>query len=1028
MINTRVQQRNPFPGIRPFSPAEDKFFFGRETVISELLEMLHLRRFVAMAGPSGGGKTSLIQSGIIPELITDDKENWVPVYIRPGIRPVESLVRGLKKVFPNKITDSDVQVFLQDTRNLSDLILDKELGNYKYFIVVDQFEELFRPDPTVKKKRKNGTNPDSRRFSELLASTVKDQNPEVYVMISIRLDYLDDCSLLRPLSELIGRNRYLLPEMTRESLSRSILGPIHQAGARAEAGFEEFLLDDAGEASHPLPMLQHALMRTWDQWAQRGDSERPISRDDYQAVGSVNSSLGHHLEEVFAGLDSGQQNVAERLFKTITLKTDQHSGAARQASILTIARIAQCQVEEVIDVVEHFRRPDRGYILPGVSVPLRPETVIELAHESMIDIWDRLRDWVEEEAQSVQMYLKLSDASALYQQGRTELWKPPELQMALKWRESQKPTPAWGVQYNPAFERAMVFLSTSEEEYQWQEERSLILQRRRLIFNRAIAVFMGVVLVAVALIFFLTRDPTGGAADHQDAAQDLAYSSDPVDNEPVRPSVRESGETLSDPSETPVNETPAGEPDLTVEESPAVSPADGNTENRAAGRLSGTSRVSRQDDSRVREPEETFRSSDERGRAEEESPTPEPEATAGVSRRQALDAARLAAQSSTELNRNPELQGLLAYQAYQLYVQNDGNTLEREIYQGLYEAQKKLISPAYNIYPNIRNTVKSLAWLERTGSFLAAMSDGSIKILSGNIADRASQLDLAGTGLPNEALVVSPDERLAAIGTNGGGLLFIELENRGEVVHRSTEEGNILLFLEGLGKTGRFISAGVENRVVMWDFNSRARSLLITTSSRPSALAGSPNGRSAAVGARDGSLIEFNVNDPTVRNEIQNFGNNHVRSLAYGPRGNLLIAGLLDGSLKVMSGSGRRMIATLRGPGSRVTDLAVSPDGRFLAAVSHDGNVYLWSTADWESPPIVFQENNGFVLSVCFSGNSNYFYTGSVDYPRLVGRPSEASEMARGFCSLVTRNLTRAEWEEYFGEDIPYERTCPGLN
>jgi WD40 repeat protein len=174
-------------------------------------------------------------------------------------------------------------------------------------------------------------------------------------------------------------------------------------------------------------------------------------------------------------------------------------------------------------------------------------------------------------------------------------------------------------------------------------------------------------------------------------------------------------------------------------------------------------------------------------------------------------------------------------------------------------------------------------------------------------------------------------------------------------------------------------------------------------------------------------LYELEVNAPDQVRQISDFGSNHVRSLVYSPDGQRIIAGLLDGTLRVLSGSGRRVEAILRGPGSRVTDLAYSPDSRFLAAASNDGNVYLWNTGDWGARPMIFSENNGFVLSVCFNGNSSYFYSGSVDYPRLVGRPSEASQMAGEFCSLLGRNLTAAEWEQYFDGDIPYEETCPGL-
>ncbi len=1030
ITNTGVLERNPFPGIRSFTSAEDKYFFGRESAVNEVLGLLKTNRFCALVGPSGSGKTSLIQSGIIPDLITSKKQDWVPITIRPGMNPIENLARGFQQVFPHQITETDVQTFLTSTMSLADLVAGKGLEGHHFYLVVDQFEELFISWPTVRKKKKSGRHPETTRLVDLLLGAVEAERPAVYVMISIRSDFMDACSLYRSLAEQMNKSKYLLAPMTRDALSRAIAGPVRLAGASVEAGFEEYLLDDLEEVEQPLPMLQHALMRTWDYWSHHRKRDQPITISDYQSVGTLKNALGDHLEEAYQELNQFQKEICERLFKSITYKGEQNQVFRKQSALSTIARIAQCSTEELTDVVEVFRKPGRAFIAPQAPVVLETESEIELSHEALVHLWPRLQEWVDEEAESISMYMKLSEASALYQQGRTELWRPPELQQAIIWRNTQKPSPAWGVQYNPAFERAMVFLTTSEEEHAWEQERKIVLQRRRLIMNRAITVFLGLLVVVLAVVFFTGRNrPAEEAAQdpatetYEDLAQGEQFPSriqenpggELSDNGSVPETLPETapgtvaettgGEALNDPSGEVEEEVNRQRDPVTIVEqrqpepqrTEAVVPPDRET--------SGTSAAER---------ERREREAAERARLD--------------ARRRALTTASLVASQSISIDRDPEVQGLLAYQAYRLHERNGGDPFNAVIYDGLYQATKKLVSPAYNIYPNLRNSIKGIEWLRRSGSILTISSDGSVKIMSGNLANRASQITLANTGLNNECLAVSPDGRLAVVGTNGGGLLFLELENRGTVVHSDTEQGTIVLFLENLGNSGNFVSAGTENRILLWNYQSRESNVLATTPSRPSALAATADGGRVAYGTRDGKLFIVNAGGSGEPAQVTDFGSNHVRSLAFSPNGQVLVAGLLDGSLRVLSGNGRQVQSTLSGPGSRVSDLAFSPDGRFMAAASHDGNVYLWSSSDWGASPLVFSENNGFVLAVCFSANSRYFYSGSVDYPRLVGRPSEASVMVGDFCSLLSRNLTVAEWDQYFGDDFPYEATCPGLN
>lgn len=992
MINTGVLERNPFPGSRPFFSAEDQLFFGRDQAVSELLEMLLQKRFVALVGPTASGKTSLIQSGIIPALLSDMKEEWVPVYIRPGRRPMESLVRGFQRVFSKNISESDVHSFLGSSKSIGDFLIEKGLSNYHYFLVVDQFEELFTW-PLAVKKRKSGKNPETHQFIIHLMRLVEEEKPRIFLMLGIKSDFLDYCSKYPELTEQLNRNKYQVPIMTRDDLSEAILEPFRVAGATVESGFDEYLLNDLEDVEPHLPMLQYALKQTWDHWIGRKNREQPVTLEDYKANGAIRNRLNRDLEDLYQSLEFYQKEICERIFKTIAFKTGRQEVYSRRTALGNISRIARCTVDRVVEVVEIFDKAGHPFLGYQHAAPLSSESRIELSHETLITIWDRLNQWVDEEGESIRMYMKLSKASSLYQQGKGALLEVSELQKAIDWKKQHNPTPTWGIQFDPAFERAIVFLNTSEEEYIWSEKRKIILQRRKQILNRTIIIGSVVIVTAVALVIYISK------------------------NRPV-----ETDQQVQTVLQEPVPERQTQQLPIIESDQGVVDPAPQSEDIQVTEQ-----NIESDDIQPVADQEERVIAvlpiQSEREEAEEQQLNPV--TTRSSDTEIMLSIAKDVAYQSAGISKNTDLQGLLAYQSFLLNRRYGEGAFDPDIYKGLYESLKKLISPAYNIYPNLRNSIRDMEWLNRTGSILTASSDGSIKILSGNIADRAAQINLAGTGFNNECLGVSPDERIAAVGTSGGGMLFIELENRGEVIHQNREKGDIVLFIENLGGSGRFLSAGTSNKILMWDYSSFEPVELLTVQTRPLSIVASKDGSKAIIGSAGGKLYSFNVSDPSSLKEVNRFMSNQVRSMAFSRGERYLAAGMLDGSVKVLSGDGTRIVANLFGPGARVTALEFSPDGRLLVAASNDGNVYMWNAQNWSAAPIVFTENNGFVLSLCFSNNGSYFYSGSVDYPRMVGRPTDQDKMAGDFCSLLSRNLTMEEWNQYFGENIPYEESCP---
>src|SRR5690606_35916737 len=161
-----------------------------------------------------------------------------------------------------------------------------------------------------------------------------------------------------------------------------------------------------------------------------------------------------------------------------------------------------CSEEEVAEVIEKFREPGRSLLTPAHGTPLSSKSMVDISHESLMRIWVRLKNWVDDEADAVQMYSRLAEAAAMYQVGKAGLWRPPDLQLALNWLAKHKPTLVWGQRYNPAFERTMIFLEYSRKEFETEQRIRELEQKRKLQRARITALVFGG-LTVVALLFLV---------------------------------------------------------------------------------------------------------------------------------------------------------------------------------------------------------------------------------------------------------------------------------------------------------------------------------------------------------------------------------------------------------------------------------------------------------------------------------------------------------------------------------------------
>jgi len=320
--NRETRVLNPFPGLRPFAPEESDLFFGREKESGEVVNKLLKNRFVTVIGASGSGKSSLIYCGVLPKVrnMKDDTSSWKIIMFRPGNDPIGNLGNSIRENITgtDSVNISHENIILDIHLNPDGIAsaLNKYLvkGDDKVLLVVDQFEELFRYS-TLDASESKGSN--TAEFVGKLVSAIIQPEGKIFTIITMRSDFIGECAHYQGLTQLINNSNYLVPYMDRENYRQAIEGPVKYAGAKIDPKLVDTLLADIGDRTDQLPVLQHALMRTWTYWQELDEPDRPLSNIDYESVGTMSDAMSRHANEAFEELGPGGKDICERMFKTI---------------------------------------------------------------------------------------------------------------------------------------------------------------------------------------------------------------------------------------------------------------------------------------------------------------------------------------------------------------------------------------------------------------------------------------------------------------------------------------------------------------------------------------------------------------------------------------------------------------------------------------------------------------------------------------------------------------------------------------
>ncbi len=419
---------NPYLGLHAFRLEDEHLFFGREAMTNRLLKATETQTFLAVVGPSGSGKSSLVMAGLLPRLM--QQGTWLVATFRPGPKPFQALLRALLRLLhPDNVAQQTAELnqwldyLHQKTVTLHQLIeqiLDRHEPDTKVLIVADQFEELYTlcQDTSLR----------HNFLDQLLAAQADESHlarPTHLLTLSLRSDFLGQVQNDHlPFVEAVRSGLELIMPMSRAELRQAIKYPALNAGVEFDPTLIDRILDDVAQEPGQLPLLEFALSLLWHK---REDAR--IHHQTYEAIGRVSGALAQYADEQYQKLPQAEQEQARFIF----LKLVQPGEGTEDTKRLALKSEVGTERWPLVTKLADAR-------LIVTDQNDASEETVEVIHEALIWGWQQLQDWVNDDRQFLTWYKQLRRAYQQWQeseQDNGDLLRGTLLKQTRRWVEDR---------------------------------------------------------------------------------------------------------------------------------------------------------------------------------------------------------------------------------------------------------------------------------------------------------------------------------------------------------------------------------------------------------------------------------------------------------------------------------------------------------------------------------------------------------------------------------------------------------------
>ncbi|WP_329114321.1 NACHT and WD repeat domain-containing protein [Streptomyces sp. NBC_01353] len=441
----------PYPGLRAFDTDEAEWFFGREALVSRVMNRLELcvsdHSPLAVVAPSGAGKSSLLRAGVLPGLAQGrlpGSRHWPQLLLTPTAEPLAALASGLGRLTgaePALVTEAmEAGLLTAFVRERLDLRPDRRV-----VLVVDQLEELF----TVCQDE-----PVRRRFVDVLAELAGaapsegeapgGEAPVALAVYGLRADFYGPCSAFPYLRDALVERQVIVGPMSDDEVRRAVTMPAERARLTLAPGLVDVVLrdlrgsaprDEGAYETGRLPLLAHALRATWLE--RRGDT---LTVDSYRDTGGIDGAVAATAEEEFGKLTPSAQRAARLMFLGL-VRIGEDGEVTRRRRTRADLLLAAAEPREVPDLAERFTRA--RLLTQGVE-GREGTVVVEVTHEALLWAWPRLhRDWIGTGKSGMPVRQEVEEAAVAWERGdrkdATTLHRGAKLVLARSWASGASP-------------------------------------------------------------------------------------------------------------------------------------------------------------------------------------------------------------------------------------------------------------------------------------------------------------------------------------------------------------------------------------------------------------------------------------------------------------------------------------------------------------------------------------------------------------------------------------------------------------